>query len=179
MRFRWPADTVFNRHILEVEQDSCSVCCHRLHVCDHRPHRIFTLQGPVELLCKLAHCPGASCPGHSKTLSPQAELLVPTQKPSRQGDEQFGLRAQGLGVHRAGSAGTMSKFAKQLHGALQREDAMRPVVANIQPAAAQRTALLFNFENDAVENRVGWPAETHRSPPWQEFLGGLFYTMTR
>src|SRR6266571_2476888 len=76
MRFRWPADTVFNRHILEVEQDSCSVCCHRLHVCDHRPHRIFTLQGPVELLCKLAHCPAASCPAHSQTLSPQAELLV-------------------------------------------------------------------------------------------------------
>jgi hypothetical protein len=76
MRFRWPIDTVFNRLILEVEQESCSVCCRRLHVCDHRPHRIFTLQGPVELFCKLAHCPGASCPAHSKTLSPQAELLV-------------------------------------------------------------------------------------------------------
>lgn len=44
MRFRWPTDTVFNRRILEVEQDRCALCCRRLHVCDHRPHRIFTLQ---------------------------------------------------------------------------------------------------------------------------------------
>src|SRR5260370_366304 len=130
MRFRWPTDTVFNRVILKVEQECCSLCCRRLYVCDHRPHRIFTLQGPVELLCKLAHCPGASCAVHSKTLSPQAELLVTLPGWLLGWDEQFGLRAQGLGVPRAGSAGTMSQFAKQLHGALQREDAMRPVVAN-------------------------------------------------
>src|SRR6266567_2649140 len=102
---------------------------------------------------------------------------VPTQEPSRQGDQQFGLRAQGLGVRRAGRGGTMSQFAEQLHRALQREDAMRPVVTNVQPVAANRTAVLFNFENMAVENRVGWPAETHRSPPWQEFLGGLSYNL--
>jgi hypothetical protein len=76
MRFRWPTDTVFNRVILEVEQDSCSTCGHSLHVCDHRPHRIFTMQGPVELLCKLAHCPSPRCAAHTKTLSPQAELLA-------------------------------------------------------------------------------------------------------
>ena len=76
MRFRWPADTVFNRLILEVEPDSCSTCGHYLHVCDHRPHRIFTMQGPVELLCKLAHCPSERCAAHTKTLSPYAELLV-------------------------------------------------------------------------------------------------------
>src|SRR5713226_3453722 len=76
MRFRWPTDTAFNRLILEVEQDSCSICGHYLHVCDHRPHRIFTMQGPVELLCKLAHCPAERCSAHTKTLSPQAELLL-------------------------------------------------------------------------------------------------------
>ena len=76
MRFRWPADTVFTRQVLNVEDEVCAVCGHRLHICDHRPHRIFTLQGPWELLCKLAHCPDHACTAHGKTLSPQAELLL-------------------------------------------------------------------------------------------------------
>src|SRR6266446_464334 len=102
---------------------------------------------------------------------------VPTQEPSRQGDEQFGLRTQGRGVRRAERGGTMSQFAEQLHRALQGEDAMRPVVANMQPAVANRTMVLFNFENTAVENRVGWPAKTHGNPPWRKFLGGLSYNL--
>src|SRR3954447_17913010 len=74
MRFSWPKDTVFHREALDVEQDGCSLCGQPLHVCAHRRHRIFTLKGPVELLCRLAHCSDPDCPARGQTLSPAAEL---------------------------------------------------------------------------------------------------------
>jgi hypothetical protein len=76
MGHRWAADTAFTRRVLTVEDESCSVCGHRLHGCDHRFHRIFTLGGPVEIVCKLAHCPAADCPARAHTLSPLAEAQL-------------------------------------------------------------------------------------------------------
>jgi hypothetical protein len=76
MRYRWPADTVFTQQILTVEQEECSVCQRALTICDHRFHRIFTLQGPLEIVCKLAHCPDPRCAAHSRTLSPLAESQI-------------------------------------------------------------------------------------------------------
>ena len=52
MRHRWPGDTRFTRVVLEVEDHVCAVCGEALHICDHRQHRIFTRQGPVEVVCK-------------------------------------------------------------------------------------------------------------------------------
>jgi len=52
MRHRWREDTRFTRVVLEVEDNVCAVCGGALHLCDHRRHRIFTLQGPVEVVCK-------------------------------------------------------------------------------------------------------------------------------
>jgi hypothetical protein len=74
MRFHWPKDTQFRREILDVEQDACSQCGQALHICDHRFHRIFTLKGPVELVCRLAHCSDLACPARGQTHSPAAEL---------------------------------------------------------------------------------------------------------
>jgi hypothetical protein len=76
MRFTWPVDTPFTQRILTVEQRTCTHCARNLHVCDHRCHRLFTLPGPLELLCKLARCPEPTCPGHAHTLSPQAEAQI-------------------------------------------------------------------------------------------------------
>jgi hypothetical protein len=76
MRFSWPADTVFTQHVLSVEQDTCERCLRSLHVCDHRFHRVFSLQGPLELVCKLAHCPDPTCPAHHYTISPLAEAQI-------------------------------------------------------------------------------------------------------
>jgi hypothetical protein len=76
MRFSWPADTVFTRQVLCVEQDHCERCQGPLHVCDHRFHRVFSLTGPLELVCKLAHCPDPGCPAHHHTLSPLAETWI-------------------------------------------------------------------------------------------------------
>jgi hypothetical protein len=76
MRYRWPADTVFTQQVLTVEQEECSVCQRALTICDHRFHRIFTLQGPLEIVCKLSHCPDPRCAAHSHTLSPLAESQI-------------------------------------------------------------------------------------------------------
>lgn len=76
MRYRWPDETVFTQEILTVEQEACSACQRALTICDHRFHRIFTLNGPVEIVCKLAHCPDRDCPAHHHTFSPLAEAQI-------------------------------------------------------------------------------------------------------
>ena len=76
MRHRWPEDTRFTRVVLEVEDNVCAVCGGALHICDHRRHRIFTLQGPVEVVCKLAHCSDRQCAARAKTRSPYAETTL-------------------------------------------------------------------------------------------------------
>ena len=73
MRYRWAENTQFTRVDLNVEQEVCSNCQRHLHVCDHRFHPILSLQGPLQLVCKLAHCPDPTCPAHHHTLSPLAE----------------------------------------------------------------------------------------------------------
>lgn len=76
MAYRWPEDTVFTRLTLAVEEPWCRTCGGALTVCDHRHHRVFTLNGPVHLVCKLAHCPARACPAHTQTLSPEAETTI-------------------------------------------------------------------------------------------------------
>src|SRR5262245_32039734 len=72
MRYRWPPNTAFTQVVLTVEAQACALCQRPLRVCDHRFHRVFSLQGPLELVCKLAHCPDPGCPGHTRTLRPKA-----------------------------------------------------------------------------------------------------------
>src|SRR5436853_6988852 len=74
MRFHWPKETAFRRTVLDVEQQGCSRCGQPLYICAHRVHRIFTFTGPVELVCRLAHCSDPACPARAQTLSPPAEL---------------------------------------------------------------------------------------------------------
>ena len=76
MPYRWPEDTVFTRIELEVEERWCQTCGGVLTICDHRHHRVFTLNGPLHLVCKLAHCPARACPAHTPTLSPAAETTI-------------------------------------------------------------------------------------------------------
>jgi hypothetical protein len=70
----WPADTAFRRLELEPQDRACPHCSRRLRLCDHRHRKLFTLQGPLHLVCKLAHCPDRDCPGHHRTVSPEDEL---------------------------------------------------------------------------------------------------------
>ena len=76
MPYRWPEDTECTRIDLAVEEPWCRTCGGALTICDHRHHRVFTLNGPLHLVCKLAHCPTRACPAHPQTLSPAAETAV-------------------------------------------------------------------------------------------------------
>jgi hypothetical protein len=76
MSYRWPEDTGFTRIELAVEERWCRMCGGALTTCDHRHHRVFTLNGPLHLVCKLAHCPTRACPAHPQTLSPEAETAI-------------------------------------------------------------------------------------------------------
>ena len=76
MRVRRPEGTVFTRMVVDVEQAHCGQCGRRLHICDHRTRRIYTLKGPLELCCRLVHCSDPTCPSRCRTLSPRAELSL-------------------------------------------------------------------------------------------------------
>src|SRR5262245_3707666 len=76
MRPPWPEETTFRRLVLDVEGEQGELCGAALHVCDHRFHRIHTLQGPTELVCRLAHCSDRACPARAQTLSPAAALAI-------------------------------------------------------------------------------------------------------
>jgi hypothetical protein len=76
MAYRWPADTDFSVWELDVLDRNCPVCGRMMHICDHRHRRFHTLDGPVQLICKLNHCPDPTCPGHAKTKSPELEITL-------------------------------------------------------------------------------------------------------
>lgn len=76
MRYQWPKDTVFQPVVLEPEDRTCEICEHRMHICDHRHHKIFSFQGPLHLISKLCHCPDPACEGHHVTVSPKAEMTL-------------------------------------------------------------------------------------------------------
>jgi hypothetical protein len=76
MPHRWPDDTDFVLWELDVLDRDCAFCGRRMYICDHRYRRFFTLDGPVQLVCKLNHCPDPHCPGHTKTKSPEIEATI-------------------------------------------------------------------------------------------------------
>jgi hypothetical protein len=76
MPYQWPKQTDFALWELDVLDRDCAVCGRRMYICDHRYRHFHTLEGPVELVCKLNHCPDPRCPGHTKTKSPELEATI-------------------------------------------------------------------------------------------------------
>src|SRR5438270_7931785 len=76
MAYHWPADTDFALWELDVLDRNCPACGRMMHICDHRYRRLHTLDGPVQLVCKLNHCPDRACPGHARTKSPELEITI-------------------------------------------------------------------------------------------------------
>jgi len=76
MPYKWPLDTDFALWELDVLDRACPVCGLMMYICDHRYRRIHTLEGPVQLVCKLNHCPDRDCPGHARTKSPEQEATI-------------------------------------------------------------------------------------------------------
>jgi hypothetical protein len=74
--YQWPADTDFALWELDVLDRNCPVCGRMMHICDHRYRRLHTLDGPVQLICKLNRCPDPACPGHARTKSPELEITI-------------------------------------------------------------------------------------------------------
>ena len=72
----WPEDTDFAHWELDVLDRDCPACGRMMHICDHRYRHFYLLDGPVELVCKLNHCPDPRCPGHAKTKSPEIESTI-------------------------------------------------------------------------------------------------------
>ena len=80
MSYAWPPDTDFTRWELDVLERDCPFCGRMMHICDHRYRHFHTLEGPVELVCKLNHCPDPTCPGHATTKSPELEVAIALPK---------------------------------------------------------------------------------------------------
>src|SRR4051812_22416856 len=76
MAYHWHADTDFALWELDVLDRRCPACGRMMHICDHRYRRFHTLDGPVQLICKLNHCPDPACPGHARTKSPELEITL-------------------------------------------------------------------------------------------------------
>jgi hypothetical protein len=76
MAYRWPAGTAFKRIDIDVEDRACPVCACYMHVCDHRYHHLWTLQGPTQVVNRLVRCPEPSCESRGRTFSPEAELSI-------------------------------------------------------------------------------------------------------
>ena len=72
MPYTWPEDTDFASWELDVLDRDCPACGRMMHVCDHRYRRFHTLEGPVELVCKLNHCPDPTLPWPLQDEEPRA-----------------------------------------------------------------------------------------------------------
>ena len=80
MPYHWPKDTDFACWELDVLDRECPFCGRMMYICDHRYRRFHTLEGPVELVCKLNHCPDTNCRGHARTKSPELEITIALPK---------------------------------------------------------------------------------------------------
>lgn len=76
MARRWPKDVAWRDVVLEVDNQQCVSCGGPMHVRAHRHRRLFSLHGPLRLICKLAQCGNSACPNHARTFSPKRELAL-------------------------------------------------------------------------------------------------------
>src|SRR5260370_32916417 len=58
----------------------CGVWGRMMYVCAHRCRHCDRLEGPVELVCTLGHCPDPSCLGHCVTKSLELEVTIALPK---------------------------------------------------------------------------------------------------
>jgi hypothetical protein len=76
MARRWPKDLAWSEVVLEVENSQCGACGRQMHVRAHRHRRIFSLEGPLHLICKLMQCMDSRCPNHQRMFSPEQEWTL-------------------------------------------------------------------------------------------------------
>ena len=126
MPYDWPEETDFASWELDVLDRNCPACGRMMHVCDHRYRRFHTLQGPVELLCRLDRCPDPDCPGHAKTKSPETEITLALPKWAIGWDVFCWIGHRRCSRHMA-IPQIRSELLRRLRRSGSREDAIDPV----------------------------------------------------
>jgi hypothetical protein len=73
MSRQWPKGTIFQDIVLKNEMSYCPLCQAKMHIRDHRIHKIYTMKSPAKLICHLVHCSNKMCPNHKQIFSPLNE----------------------------------------------------------------------------------------------------------
>jgi len=120
MSYQWPADTDFAQWELDVVDRACSVCGRTMYICDHRYRRLHTLDGPVELLCRLNHCPDRTCPGHARTKSPELETSIAPPRWAIGWDVFCWIGQRRFSRHRSIASDSSGPLGRSRHQALGR-----------------------------------------------------------
>jgi len=76
MPSKWSVDIEFKEVILKVEEKRCNVCGSKLVIRKDRIHHIYSLEGPLKLICKVACCTNQACPKRGALLNPKSELSI-------------------------------------------------------------------------------------------------------
>lgn len=76
MRYCWPEDTQFEKITLPPEFSECPFCSGKLWICGHRKRKLFSLQGPKQIVSQITHCSKEDCPGSKKTFNPTSEQAI-------------------------------------------------------------------------------------------------------
>jgi len=71
MPSKWSVDIEFKEVILKVEEKRCNVCGSKLVIRKDRIHHIYSLEGPLKLVCKVACCTNQPCPKQEAMLNPK------------------------------------------------------------------------------------------------------------
>ncbi|MDI7266863.1 MAG: hypothetical protein QME96_02580 [Myxococcota bacterium] len=71
---KWAEGVGFRRVVLEPEERACVHCDRFTYICDHSRRRLHSLNGPLDILSKVACCPDKGCPGHGEKLVSASEM---------------------------------------------------------------------------------------------------------
>ena len=76
MPSKWPTETQFREIVLYVSDNVCKVCNHPLIIRKDRIHRIYSLEGPIKLVCKLSICSNKQCSERKILINHKSEIPI-------------------------------------------------------------------------------------------------------
>jgi hypothetical protein len=76
MPAKWPVNIEFQEVILTIETSTCRVCGWPMNYRTNRIHCLYSFQGPLRLVCKLACCLNPQCSEYKALKSPEAESIL-------------------------------------------------------------------------------------------------------
>jgi hypothetical protein len=69
----WPVNIAFSEIILTIDETTCQACGSPLRFRKDRIHPVYSLKGPVKIICKQWGCSNSRCDHHHLLISPKAE----------------------------------------------------------------------------------------------------------